>query len=151
MEVLMAVEYERSSARNGGYGFLFGYPENAVRFFVESVDHEEWTGEFVERDFYSVPTFSRPTNGFVWAVPKGYAETENDRNIKRRALAVLEEYKSRRARYIGEGKPGVVALLRDWFDNGHGKYSPRFAKVSSQAANRTRSGMRVIVGAAATR
>lgn len=125
MEVLMAVEYEQSSARFGGYGILFGYPFYAVDFFVRAADEENWTGSFVARDFYSVPTFERPTNSFVWAVPKGHAENETDRLIKRRAEEMLAEYRRRRARYIGPDKPGVVALLRDWFSDGRGICSPR--------------------------
>lgn len=115
LHVLYAVEYEETTARNAGYGYLFGYPDAAVRFFVEAANEEDLTGRFVERDFYSIPTFARETNGFVYAVPKNYAEKEADKNLRARATRILAAYKKRRAEYVGEGKPGVVELLRDWF------------------------------------
>ena len=71
-------------AREGGYGYLFGYPDYAVRFFVESSNEEKFSGRFVERDFRSIPTFARETNAFVYAVPKGQAENETDRALRAR-------------------------------------------------------------------
>lgn len=115
LDVLYAVEYDATSARNGGYGFLFGYPDYAVRFFVSAADEEEFSGKFVERDFYSIPTFAAATGNFVYAVPKNHVETEADRNLKVRAAQILESYKRRRSEYVGAGKKGVVEMLRDWF------------------------------------
>jgi hypothetical protein len=115
LEVLYAVEYDKTVARFGGYGFLFGYPDYGVRFFVEAAASEEFTGKFVERDFYSIPTFARETNAFVWAVPKNHVETDADKNMRARAEKILAEYKTRRARFVGAGKPGVVEMMRDWF------------------------------------
>jgi hypothetical protein len=114
LEVLYAVEYNKTGARFGGYGYLFGYPDYAVRFFVQAADEEEFSGKFVERDFYSIPTFSNPTNRFVYAVPKGHVENETDKALKAKALQIFEEYKTRREKYIGEGKKGVVEMMRDW-------------------------------------
>lgn len=115
LEILYAVEYDESGARFGGYGFLFGYPDYAVDFFVRAAAEEEFTGKFVVRDFVSVPTFESPTNRFVYAVPKGQQETEADRLLKARSDKLLAEYRKRRAEYIGPGKKGAAAMLRDWF------------------------------------
>ena len=55
-------------------------------------------------------------------------ENEADRRILAKAKAVLDDYRGRRERYIGEGKPGVVELLRDWFCDGRcdpARYSER--------------------------
>jgi hypothetical protein len=123
LEVLFAVEYNKTGARFGGYGYLFGYPDYAVHFFVQASDEEEFSGKFVERDFYSIPTFSNPTNRFVYAVPKGHIENETDKLLKAHALKVFEEYKTRREKYIGEGKKGVVEMMRDWLCLGEGKCS----------------------------
>lgn len=117
LQVLYAVEYDETGARFGGYGYLFGYPDYAVKFFVQAADEEEFTGKFVERDFYSIPTFSNPTNRFVYAVPKGHVENETDKELKAKALKVFEEYKKRRDQYIGDGKKGVVEMMRDWLLN----------------------------------
>lgn len=111
-------------ARFGGYGYLFGYPDEAVNFFVAAAAEEEFTGKFVERDFYSAPTVSKSTNGFVWAVPKNNVETESERMIKNRATRIYNEYRARREKYIGENKKGAVELLRDWFCAEAGKCLP---------------------------
>lgn len=120
LEVLYAAEYERSPARNGAYGYLFGYPDHAVRFFVDAVNEEDLTGKFVTRDFVSIPTFARETNFFVYAVPKGYQLTAVDTGLRDKAAPILAEYRKRREKYIGEGKAGVVELIRDWYCNADG-------------------------------
>lgn len=128
LEVLYAVDGDQTGARFGGYGYLFGYPDTAVRFFVEAAAQEEFTGKFVERDFYSIPTFAKPTNSFVYAVPKGYTEQEIDKNLRARAERILAAYKKRRAEYVGAGKKGVVEMLRDWFCDNQ-KCSPENARL----------------------
>ncbi len=126
LQVLYAVENADLTPRFAGYGYLFGYPDHAVRFFVEAANSEELTGEFVDRDFYSIATVVSSTNRFVFAVPKGHRETPADRELKERAERVLTEYKVRRARYIDENGKGVVELLRDWFcKDGGGCSVPR--------------------------
>ena len=124
IEALMAVEYARDASRFAGYGYLFGYPDEAVRFFVESSIHQDMTGDFVTRDFRAVPTFQRETGQFTYAVPKGTDVTEADLRLKERAGAILSAYKVRRAQYVGPGKPGVAAMLRDWFCPTDNKCSP---------------------------
>ena len=114
LQVLYAVDYDETGARFGGYGYLFGYPDYAIRFFVEAADEEDFSGKFVERDFFSNPTFSSPKNGFVYAVPKGQTETEVDKALKTKAMKIFEDYQIRREKYIGEGKKGVTEMLRDW-------------------------------------
>lgn len=115
LQILYAVETDETGARFGGYGYLFGYPDHAVEFFVRAADAEELTGKFVEREFYSVSTFARPTNGFVWAVPKNHQPNEADRAIRARAEKIFEEYETKREKYVGVGKKGVVEMMRDWF------------------------------------
>lgn len=114
LQILYAVEYDETGARFGGYGYLFGYPEYAVRFFVQASREEEFTGKFVQRDFYSIPTFSSPANRFVYAVPKGHLENSEDRALKEKALKIFHEYKTRREQYIGDGRKGVVEMVRAW-------------------------------------
>ncbi|MGQ0540655.1 MAG: hypothetical protein ACT4O9_02245 [Blastocatellia bacterium] len=114
LQVLFAIEYDETGARFGGYGYLFGYPEYAIRYFVQAADEEEFSGKFVERDFYSIPTFASASNRFVYAVPKGHKEKPEDRELKEKALKTFEEYKLKREQYVGDGKKGVVELLRVW-------------------------------------
>lgn len=124
MEVLMAIEYSQPGSRWRGYGYLFGFPSHAVDFFVSAGESEKQTGKFVERDFLSIPTFGAEKHQFVWAVPKGYTEQDDDRAIRARAAEILAAYRERRARFIGAGKPGVSELLRGWFDDGKGFCQP---------------------------
>jgi hypothetical protein len=75
LDVLYAVEYNETGARFGGYGYLSGYPDYAVEFFVRASDEEEFSGKFVERSFQSLPTFAGE-HRFVYAVPKNHVENE---------------------------------------------------------------------------
>jgi len=120
VEVALAVEYSAPGPRWRGYGYLFGYPDYAVDFFVRAGEEQEKTGQFVKREFYSVPTYVADQRRFVWAVPVGHQERDEDRAIKQQAEKILAAYRERRGRYIGEGKKGVSELLRDWFDDGKG-------------------------------
>jgi hypothetical protein len=57
-------------------------------------------------------------------VPKGHQENEQDRAITSRAARILAAYAERRPRYIGPGKPGAFALLRDWYCGGTARCTP---------------------------
>jgi hypothetical protein len=127
VEVTMAFEVDETSQRNRGYGYLFGYPDHAVDFFVRSDAEQRKTKKLVPRDFLHIPTFEGEQHRFVYAVPKGQAPNEVDLALKRSALPILAYYRKLRPKYIGLGKPGVVALLRDWFDDGKGRCSSETA------------------------
>jgi hypothetical protein len=124
MEVMMAVEYDRTSARFRGYGLLFGFPLHAVDFFVEAARSQAETGTFVERDFISLPT-GLGANHFVYAVPKGHVAVDADRALRARVEPIFADYQARRARHIrGESAAGVLDLVREWFDDGRGNVRP---------------------------
>jgi hypothetical protein len=131
MEVLTTIEWSERGPRWRGQGYLYGYPDYAVDFFVESGEAEARGGAFVPRDPIRVPTFG-PTperSNFVWTVPKGHEQNDADRAIVTRAARILAAYTERRARYIGDGKPGAFALIRDWYCGGtRGPCSPRNAR-----------------------
>lgn len=120
MEILMAIEYSSPGPRWRGQGYLFGFPDYAVDFFVQAGEEQEKTGQFVKREFYSVPTFVATERRFVWAVPVGHQERDEDHRRKQQAETILAEYKRRRAQYVSPGKPGVVQMLRDWIGDKHG-------------------------------
>jgi len=117
MEVLTAIEWSDRGPRWRGQGYLYGYPDYAVDFFVESGEAEARGGPFVARDPVRVPTYAAGVDrsNFVWTVPKGHEENDADRAIKTRAAQILAAYSARRERYIGAGKAGAFALVRDWY------------------------------------
>ena len=120
MEVLTTIEWSERGPRWRGQGYLYGYPDYAVDFFVESGEAEARGGAFVPRDPIRVPTFGATPerSNFVWTVPKGHAQNDADRAIIARAARILAAYTERRARYIGAGKPGAFAMIRDWYCGG---------------------------------
>ena len=124
LEALMAVEYDPSSARLRGYGYFFGYPDYAVDFFAVAADQQKKTGTLVARDFRSLPT-ARGERHFVYATPKGHQENDADRALKERVDRVFADYMARRARYVtNDDSSNVLALVREWFDDGRGVVKP---------------------------
>ena len=124
LEALMAVEYDPTTARLRGYGYLFGYPDYAVDFFVEASDAQKAGGAFVERDFISLPTVLGERH-FVYAAPKGHTPNSADLALRAAAQKVYDDYATRRARHITPGSArGVLALVREWFDDGRGDVRP---------------------------
>lgn len=125
-EVMMSIEKSRRpDDRWRGFGLVFGYPRYAVDFFVNAGMHQRNTGEFVERDFRHIPTFSGRTGRFVYAVPKLSQVGSDDIDLQRRAAALLPEYKRLRPKYVASSKK-PVELLRDWMDDGTGHCHPDY-------------------------
>lgn len=129
MTIVDAVDADPTTRRFRGYGHLFGYPTHAVDFFAEAEEQEAMTGQFVERDFIHIPTFESDEGRFVYAVPKGHTENAEDAALRAQAAPVLARYAKLRAENIGDGKPGVLHLVRGWFDDGDGSCSPRHVQV----------------------
>lgn len=134
MEVVMTVEYAGATPRLRGYGYLFGYPDYAVDFFAQASEtqrlEEEKTGKgtLVPRDFFSLSTV-RGERRFVYAVPKGHEPNDADRVLKAAADTLYADYAARRARHIkGDSAAGVLALVREWFDDGTGDVRPSHAR-----------------------
>jgi len=113
-KVMEAIDRAGPSVRWRGFGLVFGYPEYAVEFFVAAGEKQAETGKFVERDFLNLPTFASERGRFVYAVPKGHVEREEDRDLKTKAEAIFHTYQPWRSAFVGDGKPGAVALLRCW-------------------------------------
>ena len=136
LEALLAVEYDATSARLRGYGFFFGYPDYAVDFFVKADEEQKVTGTLVPRDFLSLPT-ARGERRFVYATPKGHQSNEADAALKADVDRIFADYMARRARHIaGDDSSNVLALVREWFDDGRGVVKP------SNVGRVTRSGSR---------
>lgn len=150
MEVQLTVEYIEGPDRLRGYGFLFGYPDYAVDFFVANTPLPQTRtntprkeGEpaaptaIGKRKFMQIPAFVRKTGAFVYAVAPDHEENAEDVSLRERSTKILEQYTARREKYIGSNKPGIVALLRDWFCRSDTDCSASYAvaaQASAQAA-----------------
>ncbi len=123
-EVMLTIERSRQpDERWRGFGLVFGYPKYAIDFFVAAGLHQRATGEFVERDFRQIATFSSRSGRFVYAVPKLNPLLPEDIALQQRAAALLLEYKSLRPKYAMPTK-NPAELLRDWMDDGSGNCHP---------------------------
>lgn len=111
--LLTTIEFEDRHDRYRAYGYLFGYPDHAVDFFVEASRSEAQNQQFIPRDFFQIPVHSGARGYFTYALPKGKAPSQVDSILYRRATEVLAKYRRIRPRYVREGK-GLEArrLLR---------------------------------------
>lgn len=112
--VIQKIDRAPRAARWRAFGLVFGYPEYAVEFFVTAGEEQDRTGRLVPRDFLNIPTFSGERGRFVYAVPKGHTERDEDRELKEKAEPILTRYKAWRAVYVDEHRLGGVALLSAW-------------------------------------
>lgn len=114
--ILTAVEFENPNNRYRAYGYLFGYPDDSVNFFVNASINYQKNKKFIERDFFNIPVFTQEKGYFTYAKPKGSKPNEDDLLILKEASIVLEEYKSIRSNFINEeGRLLGVELFRAWW------------------------------------
>ena len=106
--VIAVTEYESKYDRWRSYGYLFGYPDHAVDFFVAAGKEQDSTRQFVKRDFFQIPVYAGTSGYFTYAVPKGYSPAEVDSAIYRKAAQTLENYSRLRPKYVR--KTGVHAV-----------------------------------------
>lgn len=106
--VLSVNEYEKKYERLRGYGYLFGYPDYAVDFFVGAFRESDVTGKHVSRKFFHIPTFERAEGNFVYAYPVDYTPGLQDSALYQRSETLLKRYKLLRSRYTN----GVDTVLR---------------------------------------
>ena len=110
-QIITMVEFGDSSERFRAYGYLFGYPDHAVDFFVEASESYKNTKEFVERDFFQIPVPSKVDGHFVYAVPKGYEPQEIDLGIRELAGKLLDSYlEFKSSKGFNEGKYAFLDL-----------------------------------------
>jgi hypothetical protein len=121
-DVIERVENAPRAQRWRGYGYLFGYPDAAVDFFVESGEQQANGGAFVRRDFRRIETFRKypgaagepaTLSSFVYAVPLGAPDSDDDRRLRAAAEPIYRAYVERRARFLGPGGAGIAALWRE--------------------------------------
>ncbi len=122
-EVVSAVEHASRLDRWRGYGYLYGYPEEAVDFFVQAGSEGDATGKLVARDFRRIDTFTRfparaggppELSSFVFAVPAGTPPSDAERGLREAAAPIYTRYLAERPRWIGPDRGGAAALWRHW-------------------------------------
>ena len=108
--VLAITEYEHKYDRWRSYGYLFGYPDYAVDFFVDAGKSQDSTKEFVKRDFFAIPVYAGDKGHFTYAIPKGYQTNETDSLIYNKAFQTLLNYKKTRSAYYSETRRSPIKL-----------------------------------------
>lgn len=99
--VVNTIEYNDRYERLRGYGYLFGYPDYAINFFVNAFLESDTTNKHVERKFFQITTYARKEGSFVYAYPKNYTPTaEIDSAIYYKAEHILQDYKNIRNHYL---------------------------------------------------
>jgi hypothetical protein len=107
--ILAVTEYEQKYDRWRSYGYLFGYPNHAVDFFVQAGKEQDSTGKFVKRDFFNMPVWVGKQGYFTYAIPKGYIPTDEDSAIYTNAVAVLNKYTVLRKK-VANKQNGIPAV-----------------------------------------
>ncbi|MCP4798257.1 MAG: hypothetical protein GY885_19050 [Phycisphaeraceae bacterium] len=113
-EVVAIVDRMPRADRWRGYGYLFGYPDHAVDFFVEAgvaADDGRAVGPGKDREFIHLPTHATDSGQFTYAVPPGHVPTMADRRLAEHADLILAAYEQRRAR-MSDPRRTAEELLR---------------------------------------
>ena len=108
--ILAITEYENKYDRWRSYGYLFGYPDYAVDFFVAAGKQQDSTKEFVKRDFFQIPVYAADKGHFTYAIPKGQLPAAQDSIVYFKAITTLKKYKKMRIRFYKKGKHSPVKL-----------------------------------------
>ena len=113
-EIVAIVDRMPKADRWRGYGHLFGYPDDAVDFFVEAglaITDESEVGPGKDREFIQIPTHVADSGQFTYAVPLDHAPTSADRRLAECAELILTAYEERRPR-MTDVDDTVELLLR---------------------------------------
>jgi hypothetical protein len=110
--VINIIEGTQAYERWRGYGYLFGYPNHAVDFFVQAGISQDSTGKFVERKFFHMPVFAGNSGHFTYALPKDYTPGNIDSALYHKANNKLMQYKLDREKWMGQKKLKTVKILR---------------------------------------
>jgi hypothetical protein len=122
-QIVDAIDRAPRAERWRGYGYLYGFPDEAVEFFAAAGIEGDATKKVVPRDFRRVETWVKypdttggpPVLGaFVYAVPKGAADSAADKALRDAAAPIYRRYAGERPRYVKADGTGAAALWRAW-------------------------------------
>jgi len=108
--ILNTIEFESKNDRYRAYGYLFGYPDHAVDFFVKASIAQEQTGEFVERNFFHIPVAVGTSGYFTYAIPQDYVPDQKDSVIYRAAATKLAQYEASKS-----AKSDALSQIRQYW------------------------------------
>lgn len=91
--ILAITEYEQKYNRWRSYGYLFGYPDYAVDFFVAAGKEQDSTRQFVKRNFFNIPVYAAEKGYFTYAIPQTYQPGNMDSSLYAAAQKTLNRYK----------------------------------------------------------
>ncbi|TVQ57795.1 MAG: hypothetical protein EA377_00595 [Phycisphaerales bacterium] len=100
-EVIAVVDRMPKADRWRGYGYLFGYPADAVDFFVEAglaAEDGREVGPGKDRMFIHIPTYAANTGRFTYAVSIDHVPTSADKELAEAAEQILAAYIDRRGK-----------------------------------------------------
>jgi len=118
-EVLRAVEQAPRADRWRGYGYVFGYPQTAVDFFVSAGLRGDSLDTLIPRDFRRIETYRKfpgrsgapPTeSSFVYAVAKDAPESPVDSALRNAAAPIFADY----LRIRPDSMVPIETVLRNW-------------------------------------
>lgn len=110
--VLAVTEYEQKYRRWQSYGYLFGYPDYAVDFFVQAGKSQDSTGTFVKRNFFAIPVYTGKTGHFTYAIPQGHQTGAVDSAIYSKAVRTLNRYSLLRQKYTVNHKTRAFRIFQ---------------------------------------
>ncbi len=102
--IINSTEYEDKLIRFRSYGNLFGYPPQAVDFFVTAETKRQESGKFVERSFFQISVHSGKQGHFVYALPKNSTPGREDLAIRSRAAYYLLRYQALRVKFVNKDR-----------------------------------------------
>lgn len=100
-EVIAVVDRMPRADRWRAYGYLFGYPADAVEFFVQAglaAEDGREVGPGKDRRFIQIPTYAADTGRYTYAVPLDHIPTRADEDLADQASRILAAYTHRRDR-----------------------------------------------------
>ncbi|PZR28388.1 MAG: hypothetical protein DI535_07040 [Citrobacter freundii] len=113
-QVITIIENAAKYERWRGYGYLFGYPDYAVDFFVDAGKSQDSTSKFVTRDFFQIPVYAAAEGHFTYAIPKGHQPGPADSTLYHQAVQTLDRYSEMRSKYVSARGMRALALWKDW-------------------------------------
>lgn len=115
--VVSTIENADKYERNRGYGYLFGYPDYAVDFFIEAAVNTKKNNELAPREFFQIPVYTGDKGYFVYVYPKEHElNLANDSILYYKAEKTLMNYKKIRNNYLNaDSTVRAHQLLTDYY------------------------------------